>query len=123
MEFLSEFITFLVNCLFWYFVISLVAGFLQQQLEAKEQTHTEQLKRLDHYIHRVQVEKHGDMYYWFDADDDEFLGQGLDTDEAITQIKKRFPKHVFFVADTKQNYKLSGPDWTLQPLKLNESNT
>ena len=114
MEFLSEFITFLVNCLFWYFVISLVSGFLRQQLEAKEQTHTEQLKRLDHYIHRVQVEKHGDMYYWFDRDSDEFLAQGKTDTEIINHVKSRFPTHIFILNDEKG---LRGPDWKVVPLQ------
>ena len=123
MELLAEFATFVVHCLFWYFIISIVVGFLQRRREDQEQTFKEQYERLNTYIHRVQVEKHGEVFYWFDADDDEFLGQGKDTDEAVSQIKKRFPKHIFFLADSKQSYKLSGPDWTLQPLKLNESKT
>jgi hypothetical protein len=123
MEFLSEFVGFLLQCAFWYFVMSLVVGFFQRRIDEKEQTFKEQYERLNHLIHRVQVERHGDVYYWFDADDDEFLGQGKDMDEAVEQIKKRFPGHIFFVADKAQSYRISGPDWKLTPIALKESNT
>lgn len=115
MEFLSEFIGFLVQCLFWYFIASLFIGYFQRNINAKEEELTVMREKLNHIIHRVKVEKHDDMYYWFDADDDEFLGQGKTVEEAVEQIRKRFLGHIFFVSDKDQSYKISGPDWKLQP--------
>jgi hypothetical protein len=123
MEFLSEFVGFLLQCAFWYFLMSLVIGLFQRRLDEKEQTFKEQYERLNQLIHRVQVEKHNEVYYWFDADDDEFLGQGKDMDEAVAQLKKRFPGHIFLIADKTQSYRISGPDWEPVPIKMNDIKT
>lgn len=118
MEFLSEFISFLVQCLFWYFIASLLIGYFQRNINAKEEELSAMREKLNDIIHRVKVEKHNDMYYWFDADDDEFLGQGKTIEEAVEQLRKRFPGHIFFVSDKDQSYKISGPDWKLQPFNV-----
>jgi hypothetical protein len=118
-----EFISFFVQCLFWYFVIGIVFNFLKQKIDAKADS-TELsniLKKLNDIVHRVKVEQHGDMFYWFDADNDEFLGQGKNTEEAIDHVKKRFPNHIFFVTSKEQQYKISGPNWSMEPFNLDES--
>ena len=55
------------------------------------------LKKLNDTIHQVKVEKQGEIEYWFDADDDRFLGQGKTIDEVINHIKSRFPDHIFLI--------------------------
>jgi hypothetical protein len=52
-------------------------------------------KRIDEIVHRVEVEKQGDVYYWYDRDNRKFLAQGQTTEEIIDVIKKRFPQHIF----------------------------
>lgn len=120
-----EFISFLAQCLFWYFVINFVLNLIRHRVAEKsaDPEVSELLKKLNDIVHRVKVEQHGDVFYWFDADDDEFLGQGKTTEEAIEHVKKRFPQHIFFVASKDQQYKISGPDWSMVPFKLNESTT
>jgi hypothetical protein len=118
MEFLSEFVVFLVECAFWYFVIGLLTMPLRRKMDQKQADLDEQIEQLSKLVHRVQVEKHGESYYWFDADSDNFLGQGKTTEEAVVQIRSRFPGHIFLLGTKNNTYKLSGPDWTLKPVDV-----
>ena len=118
MEFLSEFVVFLIECAFWYFVIGLLTIPLRKRMERRQDELDEQIEQLSKLVHRVQVEKHGESYYWFDADSDKFLGQGKTIEEAVVQIKNRFPGHIFLVGTKDNTYRLSGPDWTLKPMDV-----
>ncbi len=121
MDFIFEFIGFLLQCAFWYFVIGIVTMPLRRKLDQKREDLDEVLEKINKIVHIVKVEKHGDCFYWFDQDNDEFLAQGTTTDETIAHLKSRFPKHIFFVQSKDQSYKISGPDWEFVPFTLNES--
>jgi len=54
-------------------------------------------KHLDTIVHRVRVEKDRDTYYWYDMDNNKFLGQGSTEEELINNLKSRFPNHMFFL--------------------------
>jgi hypothetical protein len=54
------------------------------------------------------------MYYWFDADDNEFLAQGKRFEDTKDQLKKRFPTHIFFVTTGDKKYKIASPNWQLE---------
>jgi hypothetical protein len=123
MEFITEFVWFLVQCAFWYFVFSILMTPMRRKLEAKNEELQGKLDNLNEIVHIVNVEQHGDYYYWFDADNDNFLAQGKTTDETVSHLKSRFPDHIFFVQSKEQSYRLSGPDWQFVPFKLNEPTT
>ena len=116
MEILDSIITFLIQAIFWYIVFSFLLGLIIRYNKNKEENLTELKNKLDEIVHRVQVEQHGEVYYWFDADDNEFLAQGKDVEEVVTKIKQRFPNHIFFLASKDKAYKISGPDWLLTPI-------
>ena len=59
--------------------------------------HEQLIKRLDEIVHRVRVEKDKDTYYWYDMDNNKFLGQGSTEEELINNLKSRFPTHMFFL--------------------------
>lgn len=106
-----EFIMFFFNMVFWLFVFSFCLNlFLNHATDrSKEQEKLDDLyKKVDEIVHRVSVEKHGDMYYWFDNDDGEFLGQGRTDQELIDHVKRRFPNHLFLFTD---NQYIKAPDW------------
>jgi hypothetical protein len=69
-------------------------------------------EKLQKLIHVVKEEQHGEHRYWFDAETDQFLGQGATYDDIIDVVKKRFQGHVF-IHDTEI---LSGPDWKMEPI-------
>jgi len=87
-----------------YFLIGWVAmKFAQLYLEAKNQmleaeieTLTKKVKQL---VVRVNVERHGDMFYLFEKETDQFIAQGRDADEIKQILQARFPQKTFFADD------------------------
>jgi hypothetical protein len=82
-----------------YLLSSIIIGVMDAFREVKGVNGLEAriAKRLDDIIHRVRVEKQENMYYWYDMDDHEFLGQGSTDEEIIASLKSRFPDHMFFL--------------------------
>jgi len=95
-----------------YVVANLVLGIIAGLSEAKTVPVIRQKiqDKLNEIIHRVKEEKHGDVIYWFDSDDGEFLAQGLTQDDIITALKERFPDHIFFLPT---DHYVGFPAWTL----------
>lgn len=110
-----EFLAFVVQGIFWWFIIQLVFSVFLRMRENKEQRFNDMIEKLDEITHRVTVEKHGDMYYWFDSDDNEFLAQGKKLEDTVDQLKKRFPNHIFFLTTGDKKYKIASPGWNLEP--------
>lgn len=117
MEFISEFIGFLLQCAFWYFIIGLITMPLRRRLEVQKDDLEEKVHKLMNRVHRVSVEKHGEVFYWFDADNDEFLAQGKTTNDTVSHLKSRFPDHIFFVKTKDQQFKISAPEWEFTPIE------
>lgn len=114
MELVSEFLSFFIEFVFWMFIISLVRAAIIKHQEAEAQEVDELKEKLVKMIHFVKQEKHGDVLYWFDLDDDSFLGQGVSVEELTEHVKKRFPTHVFITGDADKF--LRAPDWQLKPI-------
>ena len=117
MDFIAEFIGFLLQCAFWYFIISLLLSPIRNKLEAKNEELQETVNKIMDLVHRVSVEKHGEVFYWFDADSDEFLAQGKTTDETIAHLKSRFPSHICLVKTKETQFKISAPTWEFTPIE------
>ena len=123
MDMVIEFVDFCVMLVFWIFLANALISFLafivskrvEQQLAADDEDERV-LSIVADLIHSVEVEEHNGVFYWFDSADGEFLAQGKDIDEAMSQLKSRFPKHVFFLKAKEKVYKISGPDWDLVPV-------
>ena len=111
-EFINEFILFVVESLFWYVVISFALEYLMSRWkrtdidDVKEQVH----QHINEIVHQVVIEKHGDMDYWFDSDNHEFLVQGRTTEEIIQSLKQRFSDHVFLLNNEKI---MAGPEFAM----------
>lgn len=114
MELLSEFLSFFIEFVFWMFVIRAVSAAIIKYKEAEEQEVGELKEKLVKMIHFIKQEKHGDVLYWFDLDDDSFLGQGASVEELTEHVKKRFPTHVFITGDADKF--LRAPEWKLTPI-------
>lgn len=113
MDFLIEFVTFVIQALAWYIGLTLLFGWILKFNSKNEKTlrMNEFKEKLNEIVHRVSIEKHGDVYFWFDEDDGEFLGQGQSEQECINHVKQRFPQHLFIFSNNKY---IKGPDWTIQ---------
>ena len=110
-----DMLTMLVEFILAYLLIKFLILFTETYLRQKADKNSQMLAKLDHITHRVKVEKHGDYFYWFDHDDEEFLAQGETSEEVITKLRMRFPDHLFFLPDQKM---VSGPEWSIKNYNL-----
>jgi hypothetical protein len=108
---MDSFIEFgLIFCVTWV-VVSLLLGMWDRKKADKAELQDRIYRKLDEIIHRVKVEEHYGHLYWFDQDNDRFLGQGATQDEVIAVVKKRFPEHIFFLS--KDKVVAANTDWKL----------
>lgn len=115
---MNEFVTFILQTIFYILLFHFFAKILIGAMEVKRQEKLRRLDELDQITHRVNVEQHGDIYYWFDIDNGEFLGQGKDTESIISVVKSRYPGHIFFVKAEQTIYQIHGPKWELTPVSI-----
>ena len=80
-----------------YLIVQITFGIQDALKEVNGELETRLAKRLDEIVHRVRVEKDKDTYYWYDMDNNKFLGQGSTEEELINNLKSRFPNHMFFL--------------------------
>ena len=111
----SSFFLFLLQVLFWYVVFSFIFRLIRGNADKEFEKEKEALvKKVNEMIHRIKQEKHGDCYYWFDADSEEFLAQGRDDEEIRQHLLKRFSGHIFLLNDEKA---LAGPELRTMPIQ------
>lgn len=114
MEMLVEFFLFMLQAALWYVIISFVAGLLLKRVEKEAITERDAMvTKLAKMIHQVKAEKHGDLYYWFDLETDQFLAQGRDDEEIRKHLLDRFKGHIFLLDDKKA---MAGPDLRVMPI-------
>ena len=80
-------------------ITKFIQGYMEaknQMLEAEIEALTKKVKQL---VVRVNVEKHGDMFYLFEKETDQFVAQGRDLDEIKQILQTRFPQKTFFADD------------------------
>ena len=104
-------IEFLGWCVLYYFVFKLSRKVADAMIEDKAQKYEAVKKYLDRIIHRVEVEVVNGVTYWFDRDNNAFLGQGLTVEDIIEVIKQRFPDHVFLLPT--EEVVTANTDWKL----------
>lgn len=95
---MDNLITFAVTFVVSYLCIRILVGLWTAHKNARAEMQDHLLRKLDEIIHRVKVEEHHGHLYWFDRDNDRFLGQGATQEDVIAVIKKRFPEHIFFLS-------------------------
>ena len=114
LDFLTEFFWFVLQSVVIYFIVDFLLNLGIGLFLSFKDTDTEIrngiIKRLNEIVHRVEVEKQDDMYYWFDLDNKEFLAQGRTTDEIVVVLKQRFADHIFVLND---EHIMVGPNFVL----------
>lgn len=107
----------ILDLVFWAIVGYAIGKFFgriyMSYLEEKNQEYQDLIDKLNKIVHLVKVEKHGEVTYWFDAESDQFLAQGLTDEDIIEVLKKRFTKHIFILAE--KQLLLSGPEFKAVP--------
>ncbi len=66
--------------------------------------------RLNEIIHVVKQEKNGDMYYWYDQDNHQFIAQGRTLEEIIGVLKAQWRQHIFVISEKEM---MVGPDFEI----------
>ena len=115
---LNDFVTTLIQFVCLYYITKIFVKGMLILMEGKRQAQIAERAMYEEITHRVQIEKIGETFYWYDQDDGEFLAQGKDTDSIISIIKSRFPDHIFFFQTEKNIYKIHAPAWRAEPLEL-----
>ena len=88
---------FLGWVVFYYFTFKVVQSIVHSISEDKEQRYEIVKKYLDRIIHRVEIVVVNGITYWFDKDNNAFLGQGKTVEDIIEVLKIRFPEHIFLL--------------------------
>lgn len=108
MDNIMEFVGWTV---FYYFVFRVAQAVAQSMSNDKEQRYAAVKQYLDRIIHRVDVEIVNGITYWFDRDNNVFLGQGQTVEDIIEVIKQRFPDHIFLLPT--EEVVTANTDWKL----------
>lgn len=102
-----------------YFIARLVVAAMDAFKETYAKERDELLKKVNDITHRVKIETHHGIQYWFDEDSDLFLGQGQTLPEIINHVKSRFPTHMFFLNQEDKLLMLaSKTEWQFTEFKL-----
>lgn len=114
MNIVYEIISMLLWILFINFLLNIAISIYQNK-NNQSRFNPEVIEKIKKLIHIVKIENHNDVYYWFDKETDEFLGQGKTDDELIAHVKSRFPNHMFFFENNKVVDKvIRAPEWKFE---------
>ena len=99
---------------FWLLCTWLAYNWYSNRRQELSQFQDELHARVNALVHRVKSEKHNNMVYWFDEDDDSFLAQGRNLVEIVKTLQTRFPDHLFFLHYNNKDHLLAGvTDWKI----------
>jgi hypothetical protein len=109
-----DFLVFLLETAFWFvifrFLFNLFVGNKKKQQEEMATALNEEISKITHIVN---VEQHGEQYYWYDRDTGDFLAQGKNIDDIVAVLKVRFPAHFFYL---NNDVLLHGPEWIMKPI-------
>lgn len=110
-----EFFPYVIYCVGLYAVGHFLSSILVKRVkniqEEHEREEQELLELLMEKVKPVSIEKHDDIYYWFDSRTQNFLAQGTSMQTSIEHLRSRFPTEIFLVSINGIVYQISAPDW------------
>ena len=89
---MNEIVDGFLTILFWYaigwFVFNfLVAPWLQERLQGRIREMEQEIEDIKRVYKRVKIEEYNDTFYLFNADTDEFIGQGRTMKEIAERVR------------------------------------
>jgi len=117
-----DFVTFVLQVIIGLAIGRFIGKFVIELLTRKDvEAEKEKLvQKVMQQVHRIKQEKHGDLFYWFDADSDQFLAQGQTDEEIRKHLLGRFKGHIFLIDNEKA---MAGPDLKIVPISSLTANT
>ena len=86
-----EFLNLMLEAFFWavlfWLVLQVIGGMFHRHIDAKLEELNAEIEDIKRVYKRVKIEEHYDTFYLFDADTDEFLGQGRTAQEFADRLK------------------------------------
>jgi len=86
-----EFFNFVVEVFFWmalfWFAFQIFGGMFNRRVENKIERLTAEIAEIGKVYKRVKIEEYHDTFYLFNADTDEFIGQGRTMKEIADKIR------------------------------------
>ena len=86
-----EFFNYLLEAFFWmlvvWFALQILGGMAHRHLDAKLEEINAEIEEIKKVYKRVKVEEYHDMFYLFNADTDEFIGQGRTLQEIAERVR------------------------------------
>jgi len=116
MNWYDELVVMCGQALIFYVVYKAILFFFKARSFAQDVHETNEGIRvyLESIMHSVKSEKHGDMIYFFDQDDDTFIAQGRNDAELAEAMRARWGNHVFILGDTTNgHYVMAGPEFEM----------
>ncbi len=88
--------TFLLTFVITWVVLKIFQSYLEVKNEQLIKELTDLQEKVKKAIIKVNVEKHGDVFYLFEKETDRFIAQGRDADEIKTVLEKYYPNKTVF---------------------------
>ena len=86
-----DFANFVIEVLFWMLVfwlaLQVFGGMFNRHIENKIEELNAEIDEIKRVYKRVKIEEHYDTFYLFNADTDEFIGQGRTMQEIADRVK------------------------------------
>ena len=86
-----EFFNMMLEAFFWFlvfwFAFQIFGGMFNRHIETRIEKLNAEIEDIKKVYKRVKIEEHYDTFYLFDADTDEFLGQGRTAQEFADRLK------------------------------------
>jgi len=88
---MMEFFNLLLEGFFWalviWFGLQIFGGMFNRHVENKLEQLNAEIAELERVYKRVKIEEHYDTFYLFNADTDEFIGQGRSMQEIAERVR------------------------------------
>jgi hypothetical protein len=86
-----EFLNMLIEAFFWmivfWFACQILGGMFNRHVENKIEQLNAEIQDIQKVYKRVKIEEHYDTFYLFNADTDEFIGQGRSMQEIADKVR------------------------------------
>jgi hypothetical protein len=86
-----EFFNTLLEAFFWFllfwFAFQILGSMAHRRIQTRVEELNDEIKAIENVYKRVKIEQYNDTFYLFNADTDEFIGQGRTMQEIAERVR------------------------------------